>query len=280
MTNTIQQALLATKERLKPTSPTPVADSEILLCHVLNCDRSYLYTWPEKILTNTQQQHLDSLIERRMLGEPVAYLTGQRAFWEFNLAVSAATLIPRPETELLVEQALLQIPLNASYDILDLGTGTGAVALAIAHERPSCHITAIEQSTEALAVAARNVKACNCGNIQLLRSQWFSALPDKTYHIIVSNPPYIALHDPHLNTGDVRHEPRSALVSGEDGLDDIHHIIEHSIHHLHTRGHLLLEHGYDQSVAVKALLVRHGFKKISQYKDLSGHLRVSHGQCA
>jgi len=146
MTNTIQQALLATKERLKPTSPTPVADSEILLCHVLNCDRSYLYTWPEKILTNTQQQHLDSLIERRMLGEPVAYLTGQRAFWEFNLAVSAATLIPRPETELLVEQALLQIPLNASYDILDLGTGTGAVALAIAHERPSCHITAIEQS--------------------------------------------------------------------------------------------------------------------------------------
>jgi len=278
MTTTIQQTLSSTKEQLNTTSETPQADSEILLCHVLDCNRTYLHTWPEKILTQTQQQRLEALIERRKQGEPVAYLTGQRAFWEFDLAVSAATLIPRPETELLVEQALLLIPMNESYDILDLGTGTGAIALAIAHERPASHITAIEQSTEALSIAAQNIKAYSSGNIQLLDSHWFSALGDKTYHIIVSNPPYIAVHDPHLNAGDVRHEPRSALVSGEDGLDDIRHIIEHSIHHLHAGGHLLLEHGYDQSVVVKELLLLHGFKKISQYKDLSGHLRVSHGQ--
>lgn len=278
MAHTIQQTLLAAQVRLDPTSTTSHTDCELLLSHVLDCTRTYLHTWPEKILTKTQRKNFDSLIKKRQQGEPVAYLIGHKGFWEFDLTVTAQTLIPRPETELLVEQTLLLIPDNETYEILDLGTGTGAIALAIAHERPCAQITAVEQSSGALSVAAINIAAYSRGNIELLASHWFSALVNKNYHIIVANPPYIAQQDPHLNEGDVRHEPRSALLSGVDGLDDIRYIIEHAGHHLHTDGHLLLEHGYDQASAVKTLFCQHSFGIIRQYKDLSSHLRVTHGQ--
>ncbi len=274
---TIQQILTAAGKELCKTSDTPGADAEILLCHALNCDRAYLYTWPEKHPSQNQLQYFDSLLQRRLQGEPVAYLTGQRAFWDFKLAVSPATLIPRPETELLVEQALTHIPENSHYNILDLGTGTGAIALAIAHERPVCQVTAIEHSESARAVAEKNITRFGKGNIQLLAGDWFSAVDQQRFDVIVSNPPYIAEQDPHLQQGDVCHEPRAALSSGLDGLDDIRHIISQACHHLSVNGWLLLEHGYDQAEAVKQLFLNHDFDEISHCCDLSGHPRISAG---
>lgn len=278
MTASIQQTLLAAREQLQTSSPSAQADSEILLCKVLSCNRTHLHTWPEQLLSTEQSEHLQSLIKRRLQGEPVAYLIGQRAFWEFDLKVSAHTLIPRPETELLVEQALALIPAQATYNILDLGTGTGAIALAIAHERPSSRVTAVDSSNEALAVAADNINSYSLGNIELMSSHWFSALTDTCYHTIVSNPPYIPANDPHLREGDVAYEPSSALVSGQDGLDDIRHIIEHASRHLHPGGHLLIEHGYDQAEPVKDLFLLHGFDEIQQHQDLGEHLRITQGR--
>jgi len=249
-----------------------------LLCHVLNCNRSHLYTWPEKPLTDSQSTKFQALLQRRLAGEPIAYLTGQRAFWEFNLKVSTATLIPRPETELLVEQALLRIPEDQPFQVLDLGTGSGAISLAIARERPRSRVTAIEQSSEAMQVAQHNIRAHNLDNIQLLQGDWFAPLQAQRFDIIVSNPPYIAEHDPHLFQGDVRHEPRPALASGEDGLDAIRDIISQAGHYLERRGWLLLEHGHDQAKAVKALFLKHGFEDICHFTDLSGHARVSGGR--
>lgn len=275
MNNTIQHILSSAKKQLESTSDSAQSDSEILLSHVLGCQRSYLYTWPEKTLTTSQQQHMTGLLERRQQGEPVAYLVGYRSFWQFELKVSSDTLIPRADTELLVEQALLRIPLQQRVNILDLGTGTGAVALAIAHERPDSLVDAVELSQGALAIAEHNIDAYSGGNIQLIPGDWFSPLGHKQYHMIVSNPPYIAQQDRHLHKGDVRYEPRSALTSGADGLDDIRHIIQAAPQYLVMGGRLLLEHGYDQAEPVKDLFLQHGFNNIQQFKDLGGHLRVT-----
>lgn len=275
MTNTIQQILSSAITQLEPVTDSPRADSEILICHVLGCNRSYLHTWPEKPVTNSQQVRITRLIGKRQQGEPVAYLVGQRSFWEFELKVSNDTLIPRADTELLVEQALLRIPLHHKVEVLELGTGTGAIALAIAHERPDSHIDAVEQSTGALAIAGKNIERYSRGNIKLINSNWFSALGDKRYHMIVSNPPYIAQQDPHLETGDVRYEPRSALTAGTDGLDAIRHIIQTAPEFLIPGGQILIEHGYDQADPVKCLFLQQGFNNILQFKDLGGHLRVS-----
>jgi release factor glutamine methyltransferase len=275
---TIQQTLTAAQQKLSQTSDTPRADVELLLCHVLDCNRAHLYTWPEQPLSANQSTQFQALLQRRMAGEPIAYLTGHRAFWEFKLKVSAATLIPRPETELLVEQALLRIPEDQAYQVLDLGTGSGAIALAIARERPLSQVTAIEQSSEAMAIAQHNVRSHQLDNIKLLQGDWFSPLQAQPFDIIVSNPPYIAEHDPHLQQGDVHHEPRSALLSGKDGLDAIRAIISQAGHYLDSHGWLLLEHGHDQANAVNALFLKHGFEEICHYTDLSGHVRVSGGR--
>ncbi len=275
---TIQQTLTEAQQKLSKTSDSSRADVELLLCHVLQCNRAHLYTWPEQELSAAQATQFDALLQRRLAGEPIAYLSGRRAFWEFDLKVSDATLIPRPETELLVEQALARIPLKLPQQVLDLGTGSGAIALAIARERPASQVTAIEQSAAAMKIAQHNIQSQKLDNIELLQGDWFAPVPQRRFDIIVSNPPYIPAHDPHLDQGDVRHEPRPALVSGADGLDAIRAIISHAGHYLKSRGWLLLEHGHDQANAVKSLFLKYGFEDTHHYTDLAGHARVSAGR--
>ena len=278
METTIKQAMHWAQTQLQQASDSIHADVEILLAHVLQKDRAWLHTWPDKILNHEQLQTFTRLIERRLQGEPVAYLTGKRGFWTLDLQVNRATLIPRPETELLVEQALLHQPQNQPCQVLDLGTGSGAIALAIASERPSSQVTAIEISADALAVAQANAKRLGIKNIQFLHGNWFEPLQKQCFDLIVSNPPYIACHDPHLQQGDVRHEPATALVSGEDGLDAIRIIIGQAAEYLKKDAWLLFEHGYDQADAIAKLLKKKHYKNITQVRDLAGHVRVSGGQ--
>jgi len=274
----IKQALAVATSILEqnPDLDSIDIDSTVLLCHVLNCSRSYLYTWPEKKIGTAISQQFIDLIERRALGEPVAYITGVRGFWDFDLNVNNATLIPRPETELLVEKALEQIGENAS--VLDLGTGSGAIAIVLAHVCPDSEVTAIEQSTDAIAIARENIKKTGINNISLLHGNWFEPLTNQRFDLIVSNPPYIPDEDPHLQMGDVKFEPRSALASGKDGLDDIKLIVSQARKFLKPQGWLLLEHGYDQADSVAKLLTDYGFQNLAQYPDLAGHIRVSGGR--
>ncbi len=274
----IQPLLTHATAQLQVSSESARADAEILLAHCLQKSRTYLFTWPEKELEPAVEAQFKQLLALRCNGVPVAYLTGYREFWTLNLRVTAATLIPRPETELLVEAALAKIPTNASCDVLDLGTGTGAIALAIASERPLAKIIAVDASTAALAIAAENVQTHGLSNVMLQHSDWFTALSAQRFHLIVSNPPYIEQQDPHLQQGDVRFEPLTALASGEDGLEDIRHIVAHAPARLHAGGWLLLEHGYNQGQAVTNLLQQRGFQQVHCLPDLAGNDRISLGQ--
>ncbi len=275
---------LAEASRMLSASPTPRLDAEILLSHVLDKPRSYIFTWPEALLTGEQMDRFLKLINQRKEGHPVAYLTGQREFWSLKLKVTEATLIPRPDTELLVELAL-GLALNhasqpgqmkaSKVKAADLGTGTGAIALALAKEQPDWEVTAIDKSPEALAVATENAAINNIRNTVFLEGSWCSPLAKGSMDMIVSNPPYIRSNDPHLNDGDVRYEPRSALISGADGLDDIRTIAEQALQSLKHEGWLLLEHGYDQGGPVQAILSRAGFTQIRTETDLAGHDRVT-----
>jgi release factor glutamine methyltransferase len=266
---------------------------QCLLHAVLQANRAYLLTHPEHLLSDEQQARFNALFERRLSGEPIAYLLGEREFYGLTFKVSPATLIPRPETELLVEQALQRIPhpdpslrspqpspasgRGSKFRVLDLGTGSGAIALSIAHARPNAEVMAVDDSTAALEVAQFNAQRLNLGNVRLLHSDWFGALQDERFDIIVSNPPYIAADDAHLIQGDVRFEPLSALVSGAHGLDDIRRICAQAKTHLNVNGWLLFEHGYDQAAQVRALLQQSGFAGIFSARDLSGVERVSGG---
>lgn len=274
----IDTALRQLAEAFSACSDSPRLDAEVLLCHVLAQPRSYLYTWPERELQAHQQQTLLSLAARRQAGEPVAYLTEQREFWSLTLQVGPATLIPRPETELLVEAALMRIPADAAHEIADLGTGSGAIALAIASERPLCRITAVERCPKALAIAKQNAARLGLDNICCVAGNWYEPLTGQRFSLILSNPPYIRDDDPHLEQGDVRHEPRTALASGKDGLDDIREIISHAPDYLEPHGWLMLEHGYDQAESVCALLRDAGFTHVMSLPDLQGHGRVAIGQ--
>ena len=271
----ISQAIDDAKNQLDGLTDSVQADVEILLCHVLQCNRTWLHTWPEKELTPEQTEQFNKLITARSKHQPVAYLTGKRGFWSFELEVNETTLIPRPETELLVETALEKIPQDAHWQVLDLGTGTGAIALAIAHERPQCHVTAIEKSNDALKTAIKNSQILNLKNITFLQGNWLEPVQSKNFDLIVSNPPYIAENDEHLSQGDVQHEPATALASGKDGLDDIRLIIGQAREHLNPGGWLMFEHGYDQHAAIFRLLKNSGYSDISQVKDLGGQVRVS-----
>lgn len=268
-------ALLA--EAVLPASPTARLDAELLLAHVLGKPRTYLRTWPDRLPAEEQVSQFLGLVERRRAGEPVAYLIGQQGFWSLDLEVATDTLIPRPETELLVETAL-SLDLHDEARALDLGTGTGAIALALASERPTWSLVGVDRMPGAVALAERNRRRLAVPNARFLESHWFAALNAERFDVIVSNPPYIAADDKHLTQGDVRFEPLSALVAGIDGLDDIRLIIEHAPHHLASGGWLLLEHGYDQVEAVSALLSTRGFKDISNRRDLAGHTRISLGR--
>lgn len=269
--------LLQATQTLASTSPSPRLDAELLLSHVLNCSRSYLYTWPETELIPLHQQQLQNLLQRRAQGEPIAYLTGEREFWSLPLQVSAATLIPRPETELLVEQALAILP-QQPCTIVDLGTGGGAIALALAKERPDGYILAGDYSHAALAIAQKNAQRLNLANIGFYQGDWLTAVAAHSCDLVIANPPYVEADSPELGQGDVRFEPRHALISPNQGLADLSRIVQQSPHYLIAGGWLLLEHGYQQGKAVRQLLERAGFSAIATITDLAGLERVSLGQ--
>lgn len=270
----LQQAIAALAE-----SESPRRDAEILLEHVTGKARTNILAFGETSLTAEQQAQLDELLARRKAGEPVAHLVGEREFWSLPLYVSAATLIPRPDTECLVEQALARLPATPC-EILDLGTGTGAIALALASERPDCAITAVDLMPDAVALAQRNVARHALSNVTVLCSSWFSALGNQTFSMIVSNPPYIDELDPHLSQGDVRFEPLTALVAANAGLADLDHIITRARHHLQPDGWLLLEHGWAQGEAVRELFCAAGYTSVETCRDYGGNERLTLGKRA
>ncbi|HHL0035250.1 peptide chain release factor N(5)-glutamine methyltransferase [Enterobacter mori] len=258
-------------------SESPKRDAEILLEHVTGKSRTYLLAFGETLLTAEQEAQLAALLARRKTGEPVAHLVGEREFWSLPLYVSAATLIPRPDTECLVEQALARLPTSAC-SILDLGTGTGAIALALATERPDCTVTAVDVMPDAVTLAQRNVERLGLGNVTVLQSSWFTALENRLFALIVSNPPYIDEHDPHLAQGDVRFEPLTALVAANEGLADLDHIVTTSRQHLLPGGWLLVEHGWTQGNAVRALFTNAGYREVATCRDYGGNERLTLGQ--
>lgn len=258
---------------------SPRADADALLCHLLGCRRSYLMTWPERELDGAQQATLQGWLDRRLAGEPIAHLIGEREFWSLPLKVSPATLIPRPDTEVLVEQALARLPAGPCA-LLDLGTGTGAIALALKSERPDADVWAVDRMPDAAALARANSAALGLP-IAVRNGSWFEPLLDAPrFAMIVSNPPYIDGADPHLEEGDVRFEPRSALVADEQGLADIRLIVAGAPAHLCPGGWLLLEHGWEQGAAVRQLLLQQGYCQVETVRDYGDNERVTLGRLA
>jgi release factor glutamine methyltransferase len=251
-------------------------DSKVLLAACLQCEVVYLHTWPEKLLDELQIKLFQEYISQRSLGHPVAHIIGYRDFWSLRLKVSSATLIPRPETELLVEIAL-NLNLAEYSKALDLGTGTGAIALALASENSNWLVTGLDKSLQAVALAKNNAVIHKLERVKFIQSDWFSAVEDRKFDLIVTNPPYIENNNHYLQQGDVRFEPESALTSGVDGLDDIRSIVSQSKHFLTDNGWLLIEHGYKQSRQVTDILRAHGFNQIRSELDLNGLPRVAMG---
>ncbi|MBE9539642.1 MAG: peptide chain release factor N(5)-glutamine methyltransferase [Proteobacteria bacterium] len=252
-------------------------DTEILLCHALDKPRTWLYTWPESDVDAPRVEAFDALLAQRTQGRPVAHLTGRREFWSLNLRVNEHTLIPRPETETLVEWALA-LSLPAEADVLDLGTGSGAIALALASERPNWQMSAVDASPEALEVARTNAAEAGLGRVQFCHSDWFGEMAGRRFHLLVSNPPYVEEGDVHLSTGDLRFEPQKALMARQQGMSDLMELVRGAPDHLHPKGWLLLEHGHDQGEKVRALLAERGFSHIETSRDLAGLERISGGQ--
>ena len=275
----IEQVLQQAIDILTPCSDSARLDSEILLAFTLEENRTFLHTWPEQILSESQQQKFNTFIQRRKAGEPVAYIIGTQEFWSLNLKVSPDTLIPRPETELLVEQALQRIPKDSNWIILDAGTGSGAIALAIASERPACQLIATDISLANLCLAQSNAIANKISNITFIAANWLKPfIADFQFNMVVSNPPYIVENDPHLQQGDLRFEPQRALTAGKNGLDDIKIIIQQTYTHLKPGGWLLIEHGYHQADDVMKIMKQQAYVSITYLRDYGGQPRLSLAQ--
>lgn len=275
---TIRSGLAEAIALLDGQSESVQLDAEVLLCTILGKERVYLRAWPERELSEKQIQDYFALVEQRRQGWPVAYLTGSREFWSREFQVTPAVLIPRPETELLIELCLNLLPAKGEpFSVLDLGTGSGIIAVTLAAERPEAHVYACDASAEALAVARGNAGRHGQDRIRFYQSDWFDLIPAQHFDIIVSNPPYIDAHDKHLEFGDVRFEPRSALVSQNDGLADIERIAATAPAFFTKPGHLLVEHGYDQRTAVQNLFINLGYQNVATHADLAGNPRVTYG---
>ncbi|MCD2450050.1 peptide chain release factor N(5)-glutamine methyltransferase [Methylicorpusculum oleiharenae] len=275
---TIKNLLLKGLQTLQPEVDSPQLEAEILLSLALGKNRSYLKAWPEREVSGEQACCFDHLIHKRSEGTPIAYLTGQREFWSRDFAVNPDVLIPRPETELLIEVALTLIPQTSAFKVIDLGTGSGIIAITLAAEKPLIEVTAVDNSSSALKVAQINARSHKAENITFIQSHWFDQIKGHSFDLVVSNPPYIAPEDPHLLTGDVRFEPQNALIAANRGLDDIEAIAGKALSHLQPQGHLLIEHGYNQQNEVQAIFREFHYQNIQTYRDLSGHPRVTYGQ--
>ncbi len=274
---TIAQLIAYGQQCLSPNSDSAKLDAELLICFVINKPRSYLLTWPEQSISRQEATSFSSLLLRRMEGEPIAYITKTREFWSLPLQVSPATLIPRPDTEVLVE-LVLNHHLDSKLSCLDLGTGTGAIALALASEQPQWQIDAVDYSHDAVILAKSNAERLNLTQVNICQSDWYYAIAeDKRYDVIVSNPPYIDEQDQHLSEGDVRFEPKTALVAGDNGLADIKVIASQAKYYFNQTGHLYLEHGFEQSLAVQELLSTLGYKNIKTFKDYNDNDRITYG---
>ena len=252
---------------------------ELLLSAVLGQPRSWLHAHPEAVPSAAQATQFEAWVSRRAMGEPVAYLLGRRGFWTFEVDVGPGCLIPRPETELLLEEALARMPIDAAMDVADLGTGSGALALALAQERPQARVLASDLSADALALARANARKLGLeARVRCVQGDWYAAVAGACFDLVVSNPPYLGESDPHLVQGDLRFEPRQALVSGMDGLEALRTLITGAPAHLHAGGWLLLEHGAEQGPAVRELLSEAGFADVQSVRDLQSHERVSVGR--
>jgi len=271
--NRIRDLLRNAAERLASCSESPRLDAELLLCLALDQPRVYLHTWPDLYPEQDESGLFEQLLSRRLKGEPMAYLNGEREFWSLPLKVTADTLIPRPETEELVALALTHLPEQTDCRVADLGTGSGAIALAIAHERPDCQVTAVDFSDSALQVARKNARRLDIYNVEFHQGNWLQGL-HTAFDLIVANPPYIRADDPHLQQGDLPYEPLMALVADDDGLAAINTICRQARHHLRPGGWLILEHGHDQQQAVIRSLREHGYDEIEPFQDLCGNDRI------
>lgn len=274
----IQTALSTATCSLGTVSDSAALDAEVLLCQVLSKPRSHLRAWPEKPLTDQQSTHFQLLLKKRQQGQPIAYITGHKEFWSRAFKVSSSVLIPRPDTELLIELSLALIADKASPRLIDLGTGSGIIAITLAAERPDLEIIATDISLPALKIAQQNATFHGVNNIQFVHSDWFSAVPATQFDLIISNPPYIAQYDPHLSEGDVRFEPEMALIAAEHGLKDISTLCQQARHYLKADATLLIEHGFDQQSAVKTLFDSFDYRNITPFTDLSNNPRVTTGQ--
>ncbi len=270
---TIGSALAAGTEQLRGTSESPRLDAELLLARALDVARSYLFAHPEDVLDSSAIDRFASVIERRADGLPIAYITGEKEFWSMTLTVSPDVLVPRPESELLVDQALQRIPADEAYSVLDLGTGSGALALSIARERPKCDVTATDVSEAAITVARENANRHALPNIELLSGDWTAPVAGRKFDLIVSNPPYVPSADPDLEH--LKYEPRIALAAGQDGLDEIRRISVEARSVIRSGGTLLIEHGETQQDEVARILSADGWREISHMNDLAGKPRVT-----
>ncbi len=275
--SSISSALRWAYQELMDTSESAQLDAEVCLQHCLNKNRTFLYTWPDKNLGKTQWQQFSQMIARRKTGVPVAHITGEREFWSLPFLVNDTTLIPRPDTETLVETAL-NLPLPDDARVLDLGTGTGAIALSLAHEKPGWRVTAVDKSRDAVRLAKSNRERLQLSQVEILRSDWFSGVNAQRFDLIVSNPPYIDERDHHLDQGDVRFEPRGALTAADHGFADLYFIAGHAGRHLKPDGYLLMEHGYQQGTELRAKLNELGYQNVGTVTDLGGNERCSLGQ--